>query len=1462
MKRIILVLLAVVSLTSLASSQEYPWRTITGSDGVDRIVYLAALTAPSVPLANLTLSQTNHEAWLKSAFVETSGGTDVASGDALQLLWLAQSSAKFGQTNIAQVFENLNSEDLEFDPQYDDAGNWYPAYVPWFVGPNQRPGVLWSFDGTINPFAGLDYPPHRRAIYKTVLLEAIAQPDIGDNDFVQALQRTGLLLGGTRAFLNLDQYVSKLSGTAPLTGQEFGTILQGFGLFIGGLNLSIGTIQVVDAKQAIRDRLRLENSRLRFQALNRFITANASVMDIELVNAFNDIKNNWNTYYNDCLQVWGQAIGDVFSQAAVYAASLAVYASGISAANPLVGIAFFITSLYLENVKADQAIQRATLAATLRHYLFYIPNDNLASLRAAIGNAGTGPIEEDDLLYALNMYQINFYLANYFYDRCYFALSNPVNEIWQLIIGNINDFQTAKDHLTSWRDLNFWSTAFSSEPCYLAWRPLVSSPANGTDEFEWLFNEMAPYVRVIQPNGGSNFTVGSTQTVSWRLENAELDGKQVVELSTNGGSTFLYPLLNSTNLSTRQVPWTVPDDVSDHCLIRVKHLRPSSIPTFWELAAEDGSDQEFRIVPNGTILPPSAPANITISAGDKKVYLSWDFNPAEEGVSKYYIYRGNSAGGQFNKKDSVSSSQYTFTDVNLTNETEYCYKLSARNTAGEGSLSSPAKCATPQQPQCPISLIEPSVNPLSGGPSTSFHLQVIYKHTQSLPPTGVYAFFDGDSNNKWKLQRVDNNPFSQGSLYDGWRTFAPGSHAVQFEASDGNCSVVTTPPITIVVSPPVGSILFLSSVNLYPTYVSANGDGVQDANKISYQFAGTCLSSKRIEIYDEANQLVSTPLACSFCWQNPGRDSLLFAPQLPDGTYNVKVSISNFGLFQQFYSAQDNTALNDLALGPDGKVYVARFGRIDVFAVSQDCSQITYERSIHGVPGQPYGDGVLERPLGLHVDKNGNIYVAEATSGSCRVTKMNNSGTILCRFGSRGHTGDPFNFYYPSDVVTDSLDNIYVIDQGNQKVKKFSPCGSSFLGQTSINLLTEDWAEKHKIVYDGCGHLYVSDFRRVLRFDLNLQLEREYPTVTGNGWIDPAAICLDDEGHLIAAGGESGVSNGGLKFDTSSGAVVEWSPGTGCFNSGHWELDYIPAIIQLPCGDLLAAGDPNLKRFSNSHPSLFATSNLVCDTAKPTVQITSPSNQSFAMGTVTAIGTACDPNLNSWTLVSHPKNSSSPTPIASSSICVMNDVLGAWVTGSANGEYYIVLEADDRAGNKQADSVLVKVNVAQPTITVLHPNGSETLFGLSSDSVTWSAANLTTGELHVQLYTQDGGWEELFSTPDLAIRKITWSIPQVDTDSARVFVGLRNETSWLAGDYSDNLFRLRKTIPCGDADGSGQVDLSDVVFMIAYVFDGSPIPQPIEIADVDCSRQVDLSDVVYLINYIFIGGAAPCAACK
>jgi hypothetical protein len=66
---------------------------------------------------------------------------------------------------------------------------------------------------------------------------------------------------------------------------------------------------------------------------------------------------------------------------------------------------------------------------------------------------------------------------------------------------------------------------------------------------------------------------------------------------------------------------------------------------------------------------------------------------------------------------------------------------------------------------------------------------------------------------------------------------------------------------------------------------------------------------------------------------------------------------------------------------------------------------------------------------------------------------------------------------------------------------------------------------------------------------------------------------------------------------------------------------------------------------------------------------------------------------------------------------------------------------------------------------------------------------------------------------------------------------------------------------CGDANGSGTVNISDAVYLISYIFSGGSAPVPLLAGDANCDSTVNISDAVYLISYIFSGGAAPCASC-
>jgi hypothetical protein len=63
---------------------------------------------------------------------------------------------------------------------------------------------------------------------------------------------------------------------------------------------------------------------------------------------------------------------------------------------------------------------------------------------------------------------------------------------------------------------------------------------------------------------------------------------------------------------------------------------------------------------------------------------------------------------------------------------------------------------------------------------------------------------------------------------------------------------------------------------------------------------------------------------------------------------------------------------------------------------------------------------------------------------------------------------------------------------------------------------------------------------------------------------------------------------------------------------------------------------------------------------------------------------------------------------------------------------------------------------------------------------------------------------------------------------------------------------------CGDASGDDELNISDAVYIINYIFISGPEPDPIEAADSNCDGTCNISDAVIIINYIFIGGVPPC----
>jgi hypothetical protein len=69
-------------------------------------------------------------------------------------------------------------------------------------------------------------------------------------------------------------------------------------------------------------------------------------------------------------------------------------------------------------------------------------------------------------------------------------------------------------------------------------------------------------------------------------------------------------------------------------------------------------------------------------------------------------------------------------------------------------------------------------------------------------------------------------------------------------------------------------------------------------------------------------------------------------------------------------------------------------------------------------------------------------------------------------------------------------------------------------------------------------------------------------------------------------------------------------------------------------------------------------------------------------------------------------------------------------------------------------------------------------------------------------------------------------------------------------------FTLHKI--CGDVNDDMQINVSDAVYIINYVFIGGEPPVIQDSGDTNCDQNTNVSDAVWIINHIFIGGNPPC----
>ena len=106
--------------------------------------------------------------------------------------------------------------------------------------------------------------------------------------------------------------------------------------------------------------------------------------------------------------------------------------------------------------------------------------------------------------------------------------------------------------------------------------------------------------------------------------------------------------------------------------------------------------------------------------------------------------------------------------------------------------------------------------------------------------------------------------------------------------------------------------------------------------------------------------------------------------------------------------------------------------------------------------------------------------------------------------------------------------------------------------------------------------------------------------------------------------------------------------------------------------------------------------------------------------------------------------------------------------------------------------------------------------------------------------------------------KETYDLSSYPTGSmAQVrFRFVSDEADVMEGFYVDDV-KVGPLYVSGDANGNGEISITDVVFLVNYLFRNGMAPWPVLAGDANGNMEVDIADAVYLVNYLFKGGPEP-----
>lgn len=213
---------------------------------------------------------------------------------------------------------------------------------------------------------------------------------------------------------------------------------------------------------------------------------------------------------------------------------------------------------------------------------------------------------------------------------------------------------------------------------------------------------------------------------------------------------------------------------------------------------------------------------------------------------------------------------------------------------------------------------------------------------------------------------------------------------------------------------------------------------------------------------------------------------------------------------------------------PEGNLWVAERCGANLCVESDVDPVLLFDPS--GKVLKSFGAGRIAWPHGIHVDHEGNVWIADAVGYAPVpegwghvVYKFRPDGELLMTLGSKGVAGQGEDtFTKPSDVVVAPNGDIFIADghdaDGNNRIVKLSSDGTFIKAWGQTGGENGEFRDPHALAMDSQGRLFVGD-RGNSRIQLFDQDGKHLATWTQFG--RPSGIYIDENDVIYVADSES-----------------------------------------------------------------------------------------------------------------------------------------------------------------------------------------------------------------------------------------------------------------------------------------------------------------------------------------------------